>query len=145
MTDIYQGDPKLFLSADGAFLKFTGGQPVLDRGLENLAFISLFTDPGWIGNTLFQDENQRPSSKFEETSRQSITLRMINDLENSAQLALDNPAFGNVIVEISNPSSYRLDNKITMQPPGQDIMTLLISRNGLNWIQQALDPAFLKE
>lgn len=145
MTDIYQGDPKLFVSSDGSFFKFTGGQPVLDRGLENLALISLFTRPGWPGNVLFQDENQQPGSDFEEISNQSITLQMINDLENAALRALDNPAFGNIDVVIDNPSGYRLNITITLQPPGQDIKTLLITKNGLNWISQTLDPAYLKE
>lgn len=144
MTDIYQGDPRLFLSADGAYLNFTGGQPTLDRGLENLVLISLFTRSGWAGNILFQDENQKAGSDFEEISNQPITLQMINDLRNAAERALDNPAFGNVDVEISNPNSYRLEVKITLQPPGQDIKTLLITKNGLNWIAQASDPAYLR-
>ncbi len=128
----------------GSDLKFTGGQPVMDRGLENLALISLFTRPGWCGNTLFKDENQKLGSKFEEISNQSITLQMINDLRNAGERALDNPAFGNVDVEISNPNSYRLEAKNTLQPPGQDVKTLLIAKNGLNWIAQARDPAYLR-
>lgn len=144
MTDIYQGDPRLFLNADGAYLNFTGGQPTLDRGLENLALISLFTRPGWAGNVLFQDENQKLGSDFEEISNQPITVQMINDLRDAAERALNNPAFGNVTVEISNPNSYRLEIKITLQPPGQDIKTLLITKNGSNWIAQASDPAYLR-
>lgn len=144
MTDIYQGDPRLFLNANGSFLKFTGGQPVLDRGLENLAIISLFTRLGWPGNILFQDENQQPGSDFEEIANQSITLSMINDLRDAAERALDNPAFGNVSVVIDNPSGHRLNITITLKPPGQDIKTLLITKNGLNWISQTLDPAYLR-
>ena len=145
MPDVYQGDPRLFLDSDGSFLKFTGGQPVMDKGLENLVLISLFTRPGWPGNVLFQDENQKIGSDFEELANQSITLQMINNLRNAAERALVNPALGNVTVDISNPSGYRLDIKITVQPPGQDIQTLIISKHGLNWISQALDPAYLKE
>ena len=144
MTDVYQGDPRIFLSSDGSFLDFTGGQPVMDRGLENLALISLFTRPGWVGNVLFRDENQQIGNDFLDIANQSITLQMINDLRNAAERALDNPAFGNVTVVIENPSGYRLNIIITLQPPGQDIQTLLITKNGLNWISQAADPAYLR-
>ena len=144
MTDIYQGDPRLFLNANGSFLKFTGGQPVLDRGLENLVLISLFTRPGWPGNVLFQDENQQLGSDFEEIANQPITLQMINDLRDAAERALDNPALGNVSVIIDNPSGHRLNITITIKPPGQDILMLLITKNGLNWVSQALDPAHLR-
>lgn len=142
---IYQGDPKLFLDENGAYLNFKGGQPTLDRGLENLVFISLFTRPGWCGNILFNDNNQKIGSDFEEISNQPITLQMINDLRNAAERALDNQVFGNVTVVINNPSGYRLEIIITLQPPGQDIKTLLITKNGLNWLFQAIDPAYKRE
>jgi hypothetical protein len=104
----------------------------------------LFTEPGWAGNTLFDEIDQQAGSKFEEISRQPITLQMLNDLRNAAENALDNPAFGNVEVSINNPSGYRLNVTITLSPPGQDIKTLLLTKNGLNWIAQALDPAHLR-
>jgi phage gp46-like protein len=144
MTDIYQGDPQININENGASLNFVGGQPTMDRGLENLGKISLFTEPGWAGNTLFDEIDQQAGSKFEEISRQPITLQMLNDLRNAAENALDNPAFGNVEVSINNPSGYRLNVTITLSPPGQDIKTLLLTKNGLNWIAQALDPAHLR-
>lgn len=144
MTDIYQGDPRIFIDENGASLNFVGGQPTMDRGLENLAIISLFTESGWVGNTLFQEIDHQAGSDFELISRQPITLQMINDLRNAAEIALDNPAFGNITVEIDNPSGYRLNVKITLSPPGQDIKTLLLTKKGLNWIAQALDPAYLR-
>jgi hypothetical protein len=142
--DIYQGDPRLFLTADGARLQFTGGQPVLDRGLENLALISLFTRPGWCGNDLFDDPNQRIGSDFEEATNQPITLAALNDIRDAAEKAMDNPAFGRVTVDVQNPHSYRLNIVIRVEPPGQDIKLLLITKNGLNWTAQALDPAYLR-
>ena len=50
MTDPFDGDPKLILTQNGATLQYLGGQPVLDRGVENQATIALFTAPGWCGN-----------------------------------------------------------------------------------------------
>lgn len=139
--DIFQGDPRLFLTADGSSLKFTGGQPVMDRGLENLALISLFTRQGWPGNDLLRDPGERVGSDFEEATEQPITLQALNDIRDAAEKALINPAFGRVTVVVENPNSYRLNITVRLEPPGRDIKTLLISKNGLNWVAQSLDPA----
>ena len=141
MTDIFSGDPRLFISENGSSFVFRGGQPVMDRGLENLALISLFTGRGWAGNVLFPDINQQIGSDFEEAANQPITLSMLNDVAQAAEKALDNPAFGNVIVTVENPNSSRLKVTILIQPPGQDSKVLILSRNGDNWIAQKLEPA----
>jgi phage gp46-like protein len=60
---LYDGDPRIFMDdGDGSYLLFKGGQPVMDSGLENAVFISLFTtlDPpesvlGWCGNYLWDE------------------------------------------------------------------------------------------
>ena len=141
MTNIYAGDPRLFLSENGSRLIFRGGQPVMDRGLENLALISLFTKNGWVGTVLFSDINQQIGSDFEEAVNQPITLTMLNDVAQAAERALVNPAFGNVVVTVENPNSSRLKVTILIQPPGQDSMVLILSRNGDNWISQKEEPA----
>jgi phage gp46-like protein len=141
MTDIYQGDPALVLGVNGSKLVFKGGQPVMDQGLENLALISLFTTQGWVGNSLFADPAQRIGSDFMDAANQPITLSMLNDVAQAAKRALDDPAFGNVIVNVENPNSYRLNVTIRLEPPGQDSMELLLEKNGLNWIFQKLKPA----
>ena len=140
MISIYQGDPKLFLTKDGAELKFVEGQPVMDQGLENLAFISLFTE-GWAGNDLFDDANQKIGSDFEESTRQPITLQNLIDNQDAALKALKNDSFGNIEVDVLNPNGYRRDITIRLEPPGQDINALTITKNGLNWIAQSIDPA----
>ena len=141
MTDIYQGDPKIELTVNGSKLVYKGGQPVMDQGLENLALISLFTTQGWAGNVLFADPAQKIGSDFIEATNQSITLTMLNDVAQAAKRALDNPIFGNVEVEVTNPNSYRINVRIRLTPPGQDSMTLLLQKNGLNWILQKTNPA----
>lgn len=145
MTDIYQGDPRIFIDENGAYLNFVGGQPTMDRGLENLAIISLFTRLGWAGNVLFDDTNQQIGSDFEEIANQPITFEMLNDLRNAAERALDNPAFGTVTATINNPSGHRLEITVLIEPPGQDVQMLLLTKNGLNWRSQALDPAYKRE
>lgn len=141
MADIFSGDPRLFLSENGSELIFKGGQPVMDRGLENMALISLFTHKGWVGNILFSDINQQIGSDFEEAASQPITLSALNDIVQAAERALDNPAFGNIIVTVENPNSYRLNITVLIQPPGQDSRVLILSKNGSNWIAQKEDPA----
>lgn len=137
----FDGDPKLILNENGSELIFTGGQPVMDAGLENLALISLFTRTGWVGNDLFPDPNQKIGSNFEESTNQPITLNALNDIRDAAIKALTDPIFGNVTVNVTNPNGYNINVQIIIEPPGQDIQELLISKNGINWQSQAIDPA----
>lgn len=138
MTSIFQGDPRLFLNEEGSRLIFTGGQPAMDAGLENLALISLFTAPGWAGNTLFDNPDQKIGSNFEEAARQPITLSALNNVRDAAEKALQSEAFGKVTVDVSNPVSQRINVRILIEPPGADIKVLLLTKNGLNWQAQAL-------
>lgn len=144
MTNRFQGDPRIFITPSGAKLIFTGGNPVMDAGLENLAIISLFTAPGWWGNTLFNDPDKKIGSDFEDTAMGAITLSKLNDIRQAAEKALVNPAFGTITVDVTNPVSNRIDVRILIQPPGRDVQELRLSRHGGNWQAQALDPAHLK-
>lgn len=139
--DIFSGDPRLFLSENGARLIFKGGQPVMDRGLENLALISLFTKKGWAGNVLFSKSDEKIGSDFEEAAKQPITLSALNNIAQTAEKALDNPAFGKVTVTVENPEGSRLIVTILIRPPGYDSRVLILTRNGNNWIAQKEDPA----
>jgi len=145
MTDlIYQGDPKLTLDCDGADIPYKDGQPVMDRGLENLALISLFTEDGWSGNALFRDPAEQVGSGFMEAHRQPITLSALNEIRDAAEKALDSDVFGTVTAVTTNPRAEVVQTEITIEPPGKDVQTLLISKNGLNWSAQIVDPAYKK-
>lgn len=137
MIDRFQGDPKLYLTPSGVDMVFSGGQPIMDAGLENLAGISLFTAPGWWGNSLTTNEDEKIGSDFEETARGAITLTKINDIKQSAENSLSNPAFGTVEADVTNPVNWRIDMKASISPPGQDAGELALTRNGQNWINQA--------
>lgn len=139
--NIFSGDPYLTLGPNGATLTYIGGQPVMDQGLENLAMIALFTKPGWAGNTFFADPNQHIGSDFVEAANQPITLQSLTDVEQAAVRALQSPAFGRVTAVAANPASENLIVKIRNEPPGQDSQTIILTRNGLNWQAQALNPA----
>jgi hypothetical protein len=141
MTDRFDGDPRLFIDSDGAYLDFQGGQPVMDAGIENLALISLHTGPGWWGNALIDRADRRIGSDFEKTASGTITLSKLNDIRQSAERALSDPAFGRVTTTVQNPQGNRIDVINRIEPPGQDIQELTVSRYGLNWIAQSADPA----
>jgi hypothetical protein len=139
--DIYQGDPKLILTEDGSTILYKGGQPVMDQGIENLILISLFTTTGWAGNKLIDDPDKRAGSDFVEAARGPITLSKLNDIRQAAERALKNPALGPVEVTVTNHRADIIQVLVRVSPPGQDVATLIITRNGQNWLSQALNPA----
>jgi phage gp46-like protein len=151
MTEVkrtFQGDPRLILGADGATIKFVGGQPVMDGGLENYVLIALFTKPGWVGNIFFDDPLQKIGSDFEEVSSRAITLTSLNDTEEATERALEDMKTSglaeSIIVEASNPSGDQLKLLITITRPNQDAQELTLTRNNLNWQMQISDPAHKK-
>lgn len=148
MTDRYEGDPKLILDENGADLIWEGGQPVMDRGLENAALISLFTDEGWAGNVFWSDPNQKIGGQYETQARQPITLASLNDTRSAAENALAwmkrSGVASNVAAVVSNPQATRLQTVVLIEPPGRDVEVLLTKKNGENWIAQKLDPANLR-
>lgn len=142
MINNFSGDPHITIGPDGATLTFIGGQPVMDQGLENHAIIALFTDEGWAGNTLFADPNQQiGNGQFLKATRQPITLNSLTNIEQGAVADLASPMFGTVTAEASNPASDRILVEILIEPPGQDSQTIILTRNGINWHAQALNPA----
>jgi hypothetical protein len=141
MTDPYEGDPKLILTENGVNMRFVGGQPVMDRGLENFALISLFTKPGWVGNFFIRDESEKIGTDFEKEAMETRTLSALRRIENSAERALSNPLFEDIQVTVINPQSDFIDVTALLKPPNQDTKILKLSKNSANWINQADEPA----
>ena len=142
MTDNYDGDPRIVIDKDGADIVYRDGQPVMDAGLENNDLIALFTEPGWPGNVLLEDD-QQIGSDFEKQATGSITLSKLAIIENAARLALESPVAKteDITVSVVNPAGSSLAVIIRRTPPGQDVGELLVTRDGLNWINQANNPA----
>jgi phage gp46-like protein len=87
MTDPYSGDPKLFDSGNGGDLMIEGGQPVMDQGLNNSAYISHFMDPNWWG---WSSDPANPEvidcgNLLELTKRANLTPAFLNDAEAAAK------------------------------------------------------------
>ena len=141
----YDGDPKIYIDENGADLRFAGGQPIMDAGLENAATISLFTGPGWWANDLFAKASEKIGSDFESTAAQPITATAFADTERAADVALrwllEEGVAAGVTVEASNPSARRVAVAVLIEPPTGEVIELQALKNGLNWINQTIDPA----
>lgn len=144
MNDIFQGDPRLFLTKNGSKLIYRGGQPIMDKGLENFVLISLFTRPGWFGNS-FVREKFHIGSDFEKALNAPITIESFNNIRIAAEKALNHPSMGKITVDVSNPINFRLDTRIRIEPPGKPAEDFLLTKDGLNWFFQKTDPANIKE
>jgi hypothetical protein len=136
-VDRYSGDPRLVLTEGGATLDYQGGQPVMDRGLENCALLSLFADDDWQGN-IFLEKPERIGSDFEKTCRGTITLSRLADAKNSAERALSTTrAFGEVVATVTNPETDHIAAVVKLGAGG----SLSLIREKALWTAQINDPA----
>lgn len=140
MTNIYEGDPKLYLTEEGAEMNFpdNSGQPEMEQGVENAAVISLFTEKGWSGNFYADKEDERIGGDYEKNSNLPVTLSNLELLRQTTISVLNDPIFGTVTSEITAPLSNQRQNLINIKPPGQNKQEILLNANGINWIFQAL-------
>jgi phage gp46-like protein len=149
--NLYQGDTKLYLDERGSYLKFKGGQPVMDAGLENRVTIPMFTRrksksnrKPWVGNLVFPNKAVHLGEDFEEGFENPITLGMLEDIkqrgEKALQSMIDTNLASEIIVEVTNPNGYRIDTNILVRRPNLPESDLVLIRNGLNWIIQDQDP-----
>ena len=142
----FSGDPYVKITPDGATMKFIGGNPVMDQGIENAVNISLFTKKNWWGNILFTTEAQKIGSDFEITTQKPvIALQTINDFTDAANKALkwmsDTKLARKINVVVTSPRSDFVSVNIGIEPPGKDKQELSFTKNGSNWISQAESPA----
>ena len=141
----FQGDPKIFVGPNGAYILYINGQTVMDGGIENLATISLLTHPDYWGNDLWPNPDNHIGSEFENESRKPITVTNLENTAQAGELALQNPALGTPSVTMTNPRPSGQDFLAKIKPPGADEQSFALTRNFLNWVDQALDPAHRKE
>lgn len=81
------GDPRLIDTGNGADLNIVNGQPEMD-GLENAAYLSLFTPPDWWGNILSAGPSDRYESRLESLYRRTLTNQVRLDAETYCNDAL---------------------------------------------------------
>lgn len=138
-SDPYSGDPLIIIGPSGATLQFSGGQPLMDQGVQNEATLRLFTDSDWVGNFVLPAQNQM-GSKFESlTLGQGLTLSKLQTTSDLAVKALSlSPVFNSVSAVATNPSSDRVKLVATVGP---GTAPLSLEKNGPNWQNQAVSPA----
>lgn len=139
--DRFQGDPAIFVDENGADIIFQSGQTVMDQGFQNQAILSLLVAPGWCGNILFDTPSKQYGSEFEAAARGTITLTRLNDIRQIGENSLQAPAFGTVTAQVQNSGPGQIDFVAQVQPPGQDVQELRLTRNAVNWKLQAQYPA----
>lgn len=143
MSNIYEGDPKIIVTQNGITLRYIGGQPVMDQGLENQVVIQLITEENWTGN-IFLPQRRRIGSAVRRIARGAITLMKLNDIRQAVIAALRSNAFGNIEAVVTNPESNYVKVVITIQPPGESSQEIILLKNGQNWINQASNPAYIR-
>lgn len=137
---IYEGDPKLYLQLNGAFLNVNGGQPEMDKTLWNAALISLNTREGWAGNAFLSKKAQKIGSRYEVVSEQNLSQQMINRLKNEADLALkwilSEKLVDNIEVVVRNPKNHNLETIIIMKKDNVIVLQFVLLKNETNWYAQ---------
>lgn len=134
-----QGDCKIFMLPGGIEIRYISGQPLMDTGLENSVLIYLFTEKGWPMNKLRQP-SERIGSDFLSECRKPITINQIRNIEVAAEAALK-PISDIGLGTISGLTArMKTGNQIflsfTVNPPGTDAQTFLLSGFANNWIIQ---------
>jgi phage gp46-like protein len=131
----YDGDVKLYPSADGGDIAFEAGQPYMDAGLETAAYISLFTAVYW-GNAIAA-ESEKTSSQIETLFRRVLDNRARLDAIEYAKAALawmkTDGVASEIAVDASIPQPNRLQLVVMITEPTGAETTL---KYALNWQAQ---------
>lgn len=129
----YEGDPKLFPYGDACDLEVVNGQPIMDDGLENAVFLSIFTTAQWWGNSVADTDEERYLSRFNELQRRTLTDATLLDAEEYARAALAwlvtarIAASVSVVASILSPGFLGLEVTIARPDRSQTI------RYSVNW------------
>lgn len=147
--DIYDGDPRLILGADGSRLEYKGGQPVMDKGVENIILIDLFTQNagenshtnGWCGNHLMRSESAKVGSNFvDQTLNQPMTINGLENIEAAQVEALTRSPYGEVESTASNPKGDEISILTNVESPA-GTFTIRTDAVSQRWQAQVSDPA----
>lgn len=142
---VFQGDPAIQITSDGANLKFIDGQPIMDKGFENAVVISLFTKQNWPGNVLFDVADEKVGSDFQESMMLPINIDGLNKRRQAAERALawlkNSGKAKDITVTVTNPNSNIIIVNVLISPPEGDNVDLTLENFGANWIFQRNDPA----
>ena|SRR4030042_834789 len=138
MVDIYQGDPLLFLGADGSYIEWVNGQPVMDQWLENEIQLSAFT-PAWFGNYFVDTSDEEFNSALEEVMKGTITVENLNAARDAVEKSLAYLVAAGRVQSISaavyNPFGNRLKLDITVVRNDNLSIAMSFITNRLQWVR----------
>lgn len=144
MVDQFDGDVAFILTPDGGQIVYSGGQPVMDAGgLENAVNISLFTQAGWWGDALDENEpDKKIGSDFETRVKPgAITTTYLRDVESAAKDALQWMININAVKSIDAVATWpeldQVDLELTITKPDGNVVMV---RYELNWEAGLLYP-----
>jgi hypothetical protein len=135
MTVPYEGDPKIYLTDNGADWEVENGDPVREQGIENELNYSLFTRENWPGN-IYLTGAKKVGSAFERKSSGVITARTPNDVRQECLNSFDSGIYGENECTVVNPSASVLKVEYIVRPPNSDPKVFLFTKNGINWKSQ---------
>lgn len=140
-----EGDVYLFNTNDGGEISIENGQPLIDGGLENAAYISLFSNFNWWGNDIASDDEQL-DSQFEtildRTLSNQTRLDAIEFAKQALQWMIDIKVAREINIEATIPrvEVLAIDIKIT-----QPDFTIIETKYEINWKNELSNPIFTKK
>lgn len=142
----YSGDPKVYMDGHGAYVKWVGGQTIMDSGIENAVTLGLLITPGWPGNVFIRDKKKHYGSKFVEANEQPVSISMLNNVRAEGEKTLkekmvDGGLAGDVSLTVTSPQSTRIKTVVTVTMADGTEDELQFDKYGPNWSQQRENPA----
>lgn len=133
------GDPKMFQTADGFSLKFEGGVPVMEKGFENSALLSIGTED-YYQNPLATQAGDVMAGNFIEESKKAITINQIRVIEEAAKQCflwmITDGLAKSVDAVMSNVTGLGYKIEISIVSPTDEKAILIYNKNGENWVLQ---------
>jgi phage gp46-like protein len=133
---MYDGDVKVVQTLDGGAITFRSGQPDMEGGLSTAVYLSLWTEPGWWGNSLATTPEEKigEEDSLEELESEPLTNKVRQDYEERARKRLawmvSSGVAKTVTVAAAILSSIALGLTVTIEEPDGSTGTL---RYKVNW------------
>ncbi len=140
MTDIFDGDPLIVLTDNGAEMIFNGGQPVMDQGFLNHNDFSWLTEAGHWSDDIEPNAARRPNGALLEAIKKPITRQSLIDTERAAEAEVKDDEYRTVQSTATNPTSNNISIETLFTPPTTDPFILRLDRVGQNWKSQIENP-----
>jgi len=132
----FDGDVRVVNSEDGGEITFEHGQPLMDEGLETAVYLSLFSSPGWWGNSL-STQGEQLGCTLEDLRNGTLSNKVRLDAEETCRKALawlvSEGVADSVTIVASIPRADLLGLVITIKQPATGQATL---RYAVNWKAQ---------